>query len=96
MNVSICWEKKPSGSAKNCWRQKNTKARNSSNYGTVLSPWPFLQGTLSFGYLMVVLPADLLFAWTIVVLFRQPRGAATTAKVAMLAVLGAFLVGVCT
>jgi len=59
----------------------------------VLSPWPYLQGTLSGWYLIVVMAANLVFAWSILLLFRRPRGASGAAKLAMLVVLAAFLVG---
>ena len=50
----------------------------------------------SLWYLIVVAAANVAFIWTIVVLFRKPRGAAGVAKLAMAMVLAAFLVGVWT
>jgi geranylgeranylglycerol-phosphate geranylgeranyltransferase len=62
----------------------------------LLSPLPWLLGTLSMGYFLVVLLADAMFIRTIVVLFTREKGAASGAKQAMFIVLAAFLIGVLT
>ena len=62
----------------------------------ILSPWPYFSGVLGIGYLAVIAVADMAFAWTAVVLFRPPRRASRAAKLAMLAVLGAILIGLPT
>jgi geranylgeranylglycerol-phosphate geranylgeranyltransferase len=59
----------------------------------ILSPWPFFCGVLGIGYLAAIAVANVAFAWTIVMLFRPPRRASRAAKLAMLAVLGAILIG---
>lgn len=60
----------------------------------LLSPLPWLLGTLGTGYLVAVLIADLLFLRTLIVLFTRANGAAGAAKQAMFIVLVAFLIGV--
>jgi geranylgeranylglycerol-phosphate geranylgeranyltransferase len=62
----------------------------------LLSPLPYLLGTLSVWYLYLVLLADLGFGWAIYLLFSRPARASRPLKWAMLAVLVAFLAGVLT
>jgi geranylgeranylglycerol-phosphate geranylgeranyltransferase len=59
----------------------------------LVSPLPWWLGMLSPGYLPMVLVADAVFVWTIVVLFTKAKGAARCAKLAMVLVLAAFLIG---
>jgi len=59
----------------------------------VSSPLPYLFGVLNVWYLPVVSVADVTFLATIIALFRLRRYASQTAKLAMLAVLAAILVG---
>jgi geranylgeranylglycerol-phosphate geranylgeranyltransferase len=62
----------------------------------LLSPLPWVLDTLGIGYLVAVLIADLMFVRTIIILFKQNKGAASAAKQGMFAVLVAFLIGVTT
>jgi len=62
----------------------------------LLSPVPYLLGTLSVWYLAAVLAPDLMLAWAIRLLPSRPARAERLVKVGMLGVLGAFLVGVLT
>ena len=59
----------------------------------ILSPLPYFFGTLDIGYLAIITVANVAFVWTMVMLFRSPRRASRAAKLAMLAVLGAILIG---
>lgn len=62
----------------------------------LLSPMPYLLGTLSIWYLCIVMPANVLFVWIIVSLLRGREGISRWTKWAMLVVLIAFLVGALT
>jgi len=62
----------------------------------LLSPVPYLLGTLSLWYLCVVMPANVLFVWIIVALIQGREGISRWTKRAMLIVLVAFLVGALT
>ncbi len=62
----------------------------------ILSPLPYFFGALDNGYLAVIGMANVAFVWTIVMLFRSPRRASRAAKLAMLVVLGAILIGLPT
>jgi geranylgeranylglycerol-phosphate geranylgeranyltransferase len=60
----------------------------------LLSPLPWWLGTLNSGYMSAVFIADLMFIKVLIVLFGPAQNAARAAKLAMFAVLAAFLIGV--
>jgi len=62
----------------------------------VLSPLPYMFGTLSSGYVYLVMPANVLFAWIIIALLEGKKRISKWTKIAMLVVLIAFLVGALT
>lgn len=60
--------------------------------GPVLSMWPFLSGRLGIPYLTVLL-ADAMFIYAALIVFKNPRKAQKTAKIAMFAAIVAFVLG---